>query len=368
MGKPVPKATLATIAAELGVSTASVSNALKRPERVSADLRSRVLATATRVGYTGPAAATRLLPSGRADAIAILFTAELPAALRDPAAVAFLEGLSESCEVRGTSLLLIPDVAAQPGARAAAVANAVVDGFVIYSLRDRDPLLAAVLRRGEPAVVVDAPRAVVGADWVGSDDRAAMRGLGEYLRGLGHRAVGIIAPQLNEMRHNGSAESSRWRRGGYALMRERIEGLQEGLAGENMNTQGGRNAGAGGGELPIEECFDPTVASGADALHALLDRRADLTAICCLTDVLALGAISAAGQRGLALPADLTITGYDDVAGAATAGLTTVAQPHVDKGRAAGELLFTAASSVTDRRRTFQTHLQIRASSGPPSG
>ena len=102
-------------------------------------------------------------------------------------------------------------------------------------------------------------------------------------------------------------------------------------------------------------------------MHALLDRRPDLTAICCLTDVLALGAISGARQRGLSLPGDLTITGYDDVLGAASAGLTTVAQPHVDKGRAAGELLFTAASSLTDRRRTFGTHLQIRVSSGPPS-
>ncbi len=367
MNKPVRKATLATIAAELGVSTASVSNALKRPERVSADLRSRVLAAATRVGYAGPAAATRLLPDGRADAIAILFTAELPAALRDPAAVAFLEGLSESCEAAGTSLLLIPDVAAQPGARVAAVANAVVDGFVIYSLRDRDPLLPAVLRRGEPTVVIDAPRAVVGADWVGSDDRAAMRGLGQYLRGMGHRAVGVIGPQLNEMRHNGSAESTRWRRGGYALMRERIEGLQEGLAQQSMNTIGSSTADSVVEELPIEERFDPTVASGANALHALLDRSPDLTAICCLTDVLALGAMSGARQRGLTVPGDLTITGYDDVLGAATAGLTTVAQPHVDKGRAAGELLFTAGSSLTDRRRIFRTHLQIRASSGPPS-
>ncbi len=214
----------------------------------------------------------------------MLYTADLPAALQDPAAVN----------------------------------AAVVDGFVVYSLRDGDPLLARVLDRGVATVVVDAPRTVVGADWVGSDDRGAMRGGGEYLRQLGHRSVGIISPQLNEMRHNGAAESLRWRRSEYALMRERIQGLAEGL-------------GAEADEMPIEERFDPSVASGAEALNALLDRRPELTAVCALTDVLALGALAGARQRGITVPTDLTITGYDDVPEAALAGLTTVAQQHGEK-------------------------------------
>ncbi len=367
MNKTPVRPTLASIAAELGVSAASVSNALRRPERVSADLRRRVLAAATRVGYSGPVAATRLLPSGRANAIAVLFTAELPAALRDPAAVAFLEGLSTTCESSGLSLVLVPDVTAQSDARAGLVAAAVVDGFVIYSLRDGDPLLPEVLNREAPVVVVDAPRAVIGADWVGSDDRGAMRGLGGYLRDLGHRSVGILSPQLNEMRHNGSANETRWRRSGYALMRERIEGLCQGLgvsAGNHRATQAA--AGQDGIELPIEERFDPTSTAGADALHSLLDRRPDLTAVCCLTDVLALGALAAARQRGLSIPDDLTITGYDDIPAAAAAGLTTVAQPHVEKGRSAGDLLITAATSSVDRRRLLRTHLEVRSTSGPP--
>ena len=355
MNKRPNKPTLAGIAAELGVSTASVSNALKRPELVSADLRARVLTVAARVGYSGPVAASRLLPNGRADTIAVLFTADLPAALQDPAAVVFLQGLSAVCEGAGLSLMLVPDLAAQPGARWAAVNDAVVDGFVVYSLRDGDPLLARVLDRGVATVVVDAPRTVVGADWVGSDDRAAMRGLGDYLSQLGHRAVGIISPQLNEMRHNGAAEPLRWRRSGYALMRERIEGLAEGL-------------GVALDSMPIEERFDSSVASGADAVNALLDRHPSLTAVCALTDVLALGALAGARQRGIAVPAELTITGYDDVPEATLAGLTTVAQPHAEKGRMVGELLVSAGSFATDRRRLLRTHLQIRATSAAPGG
>ena len=219
-------------------------------------------------------------------------------------------------------VLLIPDIAAQSGARPAAVAEAVVDGFIVYSLRDRDPLLPAVLSREVPTVVIDAPRVVVGADWVGSDDRAAMRGLGDYLRDLGHRAVGIIGPQLDEMRHNGPAGRPRWRYSGYALMRERIEGLLEGLGAQATDAGAAVQAGV---EVPIEERFEHTPSSGADALHALLDRSPNLAAVCCLTDVLALGAMDGARQRGLTVPGDLTITGYDDVPSAALAGLGMIA-------------------------------------------
>ena len=241
---------MATIAAELGVSTASVCNALNRPERVSAGLRQRVLAVATRIGYAGPQAATRLLASGRADAIAVLFTAEMPTALQDPAALAFLGGISNVCESAGLSLVLIPDRSTQPGARAAAVADAIVDGFVVYSLRDGDPLLEAVLQRDVATVVIDAPRAVSGADWVGADDRTAMCGLGDYLSRMGHRQVGIIAPQLNETRLNGPVEQSRWSGSGYALMRERIEGL---LAGLHLDA----------GAVVVEERFQADLPAGA---------------------------------------------------------------------------------------------------------
>jgi len=342
---------LATIAAELGVSTASVSNALNRPERVSAGLRQRVLAVATRLGYAGPAAATRLLASGRADAIAVLFTAELPTALQDPAAMAFLGGISVVCESAGLSLVLIPDRSTQPGGRAAAVAEAIVDGFVVYSLRDGDPLLDVVLQRDVSTVVIDAPRTVSGADWVGADDRTAMRGLGDHLRKLGHREVGIIAPQLNETRLNGPVEPGRWSESGYALMRERIEGL---LAGLHLDASA----------VVVEERFQADLAAGADALNALLQRRPGVTAVCCLTDLLALGALAAARQRGVVIPDQLTITGYDDIPAAAHEGLTTIAQQHAAKGRVAGEMLLTASTQAIDRRRLLPTQLQIRASAG----
>ena len=346
--------TLASIAAELGVSIASVSNALNRPERVSNALGARVRDVATRVGYAGPEAAARLLPGGSAETFGVLFTAELPRAFEDPAAVLFLQGLSAVCEDAGAGFALVPEASSQPGQRLRLVEKAVVDGFVVHSLRDRDPLLDAVQRRNLPTVVVDAPRNAPGVDWVGCDDGAASRALGRYLAEMGHRRIGIIAPELAEPRHNGRAEPERWTGSRYALMTERIEGLIEGL-------------GLSAADVLVQERFEASLVAGADALHALLDEGPEITAVCALTDVLALGALSAAAVRGLALPSELTITGFDNVPEAGRAGLTTVSQPQVDKGRVAGELLLMAANG-TGRRRLLPTHLQIRSSSGPVRG
>lgn len=343
---------MADIAAALRVSPASVSNALNHPDRVSATLRGRVLAEAARLGYAGPAAARRRLPGGRSRTIGVAFTSDLPTALGDAAAIQFLQGLATTCEAAHLNVMLLCATDPEGGGMPAAVASAVVDGFVVYSVRDRDPLFAAILDRHLPTVVVDAPRGADLPAWVGSDDRRATSALGAHLRALGHSAVGLIAPQLHEHRQNGPSGRSRWVEGDFALMRARIEGLLVGL---------GRTA----DEVVIEERFEASPGAGAEALHALLDRRPDLTAVCALTDELALGALSAARRRGLDVPGDLTITGYDDVPAARVAGLTTVAQAHREKGRIAGELFLDLAAGGTPLRRLLPTHLEIRDSSGP---
>jgi DNA-binding LacI/PurR family transcriptional regulator len=120
--------------------------------------------------------------------------------------------------------------------------------------------------------------------------------------------------------------------------------------------------------LTIEERFDASAASGAAALNALLDRQGSLTAVCCLADVLALGA---ARLRDIDVPRRLSVTGFDDIPEAARQRLTAVQQPLQDKGRSAGELLLrrladaSNAPSVRRRRTTLPTTLQIRNTTGP---
>ncbi len=343
---------LATVAAELGVSAATVSNVFNRPERVTRELRERVLATAERQAYAGPDPAARQLSRGRTDTMGLLFTGELSYAFRDPAAVAFLEGLSLSCQTAELNLLVIS--AESTRHRSSAVGNAVVDGFVVYSVREDDPHLKQILDRKLPTVVVDSPHDPLGADWVGPDDRAGARSLGEVIVALGHRRIGAIAAGMAGQRYSGPGDDYRLVTGPQSVYRQRILGLGDALAAAGIT------------DLPVEIRPTNTEAEGADALNALLDRRPDLTAVCALMDVMALGALDAARERGLSVPADLTITGYDDIPKAAAAGLTTVSQPLVDKGRIAGELYLSHRPGSVPRRRTLPTQVQARMTSGPP--
>ena len=332
--RPAGRPSLATVAERLGVSTATVSNAFNRPGMVSATLRDRVLAEAARQGYTGPDPAARQLSRGRTDTLGLLFTGELSFAFGDPAAVGFVEGLAQSCQTAELNLLLIAADAAHH--RPAAVGNAVVDGFVVYSVSPTDPHLRQILDRRLPTVVVDSPRDATGVDWVGSDDRAGGRSIGEYLTGLGHRRIGAIGAGPPESPIAGTADDT-WAAGPDGVHRERLLGLQDAVRAVGID------------DLPVELRPTNTMAAGRQAAATLLDRRPDLTAVVALTDLTALGALDLARDRDVPVPGRLSVTGYDDIPRAAAAGLTTVSQPLVDKGRIAGELYLSHRAGRPDR-------------------
>lgn len=341
---------MSSIARALEVSVATVSYAFTRPDKLSEPVRARVLAEAARQGYSGPDPAARQLSRGRSDTLGLLFTDELAHAFADPAAVRFLQGLSESCQGAGLNLLLISSESS--GGRPDAVANAVVDGFVVYSVPAEDPHLARIRQRRLPTVVVDSPPDLPESDWVGADDRAGGRLVGELVAGLGHERIGVITA-AGRAAHAGPTDLDTLRRAPPSVHRNRILGLVDALAAEGLP------------EPVIEQRPELSRAAGADALTALLAREPELTAVCSMMDVLALGALETARRRGLTIPDDLTITGYDGIPEAAAAGLTTVCQPLVDKGRLAGDLYLSHRPGQPPRRRMLPVHVQVRSSSGP---
>lgn len=346
-------ATMAALAAELGVSRTTVSNAYNRPDQLSAELRERVLEAARLLGYPGPDPVARSLRTRQAGAVGLLLTETLPYAFRDPAAIGFLEGLTMACGDAGRGLLLVPASQDAGERRAAAIVHrAAVDGFVVYSVPDDDPCLAAVLQRSVPVVVCDQPQ-IAGIDHVRIDDHAAMRCLGAHLIGLGHRRIGVVCMRLGRDRHDGLADLQRQQTACFPVQRTRLAGLAEAFGAVLPDW----------GAVPVMERFEHTSAAGAVATGELLDWYPALTAIVCTSDILAFGALREIRRRGLRVPDDLTVTGFDGVAEAERAGLTTVCQPVLEKGRAAGRLLLDRPQPA-GRTITLPTELVVRRSSG----
>ncbi len=346
-------ATLASLAAELGVSRTTVSNAYNRPDQLSPELRKRVLDTARRLGYPGPDPVARSLRTRKAGAVGLLLTENLSYAFRDPAAVGFLEGLALACEDAGHGLTLIP---ANPEREdVASVHRAGVDGFVVYSVPEDDPHLAAVMERPVPVVVCDQPT-IEGVDRVGIDDAHAIKVMAEHLIGLGHRKIGVLCMRLARGRNDGPAPVQRQQNASFHVQRSRLTALAESFEETGVDWE----------DVPVVERFDHTTASGASAAAQLLDSAPEITAILCTSDILALGALNEAQRRGKRVPQELTITGFDGIVEAERAGLTTIRQPVLEKGRAAGRLLLDTAEPGRPREVRMETQLVTGSTSASP--
>src|SRR5262245_51718743 len=267
------RARLRDVAERAGVSVGSASNAFGRPELVSEDVRRRVLAAASDLGYAGPDPSARRLRLGRAGALGVIFSERLRYQFTDPMALPLFAGLAAGMEDSNLGLLLLPDTrfreAAAQGVRAAAV-----DGFVIYSVVHNDPRVAAALARNVPAVTIDQPRDGP-TPFVGIDDRAAAGSAAEHISALGHERVGVL-----------SFPTSIDAEGKLALDLSvaRLAGYRDGL-------------GPAWDESAIRTVRRNDVRHARRAALDLLDAERPPTAILAMSDVLALGVLQAAAER-----------------------------------------------------------------------
>ena len=118
--------------------------------------------------------------------------------------------------------------------------------------------------------------------------------------------------------------------------------------------------------MPIYEVDANARALGARGRAALLALDPPPTALLGMSDEIALGAIDGARAAGLELPRDLSVVGFDDAPPAAPRGLTTIRQPLVEKGRAAGRMLLEAIDGGTPADVALPTELVIRDSTAKP--
>src|SRR5918993_22509 len=356
------RVTLTMIANEVGVSPMTVSNAYNRPDQLSGPLREQILETAKRLGYHGPDPVGRSLRRQRTDVVGILYSNPLSYAFDDPAAVSFLRGLSAVTENADLGLLLVP--AAGPGSTAGrdprAAARAAVDGFVVYSMSEAEPLLAAALGRELPMVVVDQPLKE-GVPFVGVDDEAAARKDAEHLLHLGHERFAIVSFALSPGGRDGIANPVRQEQAAFRVSRLRLQGYRAAL----------EEAGLLWSKVPVYECPGSSKKLGQRAAEALLSPEHRPTAILTSSDQLALGVIAWATERGLSVPEDVSVVGFDDIPAAASANppITTVHQDHAEKGLLAGRMLIAQLRKEDGPNAgPLATSLVVRGSTSPFRG
>jgi DNA-binding LacI/PurR family transcriptional regulator len=352
------RATLASLAAELKVSRTTISNAFNRPDQLSPELRERVLATAKRLGYAGPDPVARSLRTRKAGAVGLVMTEALTYSFSDPAARDFVAGVAESCEELGQGLLLVavgPSRSLADGT--SAVLSAGVDGFVVYSVCDDDPYLQVVLQRRLAVVVVDQPIGLRGVSRVGIDDRAAMREIADYVLGLGHREIGLLTMRLARDRRQGLVDAERLKSPTFDVQRERIIGVWEAMTAHGVDPD----------SLIVVESYEHLPTSGGAAAKAALEANPRITALMCTADILALSAMDYLRGHGIYVPGQMTVTGFDGVPEAISRGLTTVAQPSLEKGRRAGELVQKPPRSGLPVVDLLDTELIRGRTAGPPA-
>ncbi len=349
------RVTLQTIADELGVSRTTISNAYNRPDELSPTLRSRILATANRLGYRGPNAAARMLRTGKMGTIGLVFTEDLRFVFSDPDTTGFMRGVAETTAMSAAGLSLLP-VPRNTDPAETALATAPVDGYVVFSVAAVHPAMELVLGAGVPVVVVDEPDLGPTTSFVGIDDRAGAAMVADHVIRLGHRRIAALVHRTTTDSSPGRVHSGDVAAANVRVSRIRLEAYGARLAADALAL------------VAIWDAAGNDPDAGRAAAIDLLSAHPETTALLCTTDQIALGALQAAAELGRRVPDDLSIVGFDDVPRAATSTppLTTVRQPIVDKGRLAAELLLEQIDSGIRRRIELPIELIVRASTAPP--
>jgi DNA-binding LacI/PurR family transcriptional regulator len=181
---------------------------------------------------------------------------------------------------------------------------------------------------------------------VAIDNKAASHDVMAHLLELGHTRIAHL-----------SADNT------YPSTRDRLAGYQEALAQANIDPCP---------EYVVRGSADYSFASGKDATHTLLALPKPPTAIFCISDTLAMGAVVAAREAGFNIPADISITGFDDVAvnEMIQPQLTTLAQPCYELGVTSARALFALINhETTPLAHVLDHHLVVRQSSAKaPAG
>ena len=333
--------TIKDIAQRVGKSVTTVSRALHGYSDVAPETRELVRQVAREMGYTPNVMAQRLQKQ-RAETLGLILPTFGPR-FSDPFFSEFVAGVGNQAAERGYDLLLStrPPGEEEMSAYRKAALGRLVDGFIIIRTRVHDERIQFLHEMGFPFVAFGRTADTDDFAWVDEDSDAGMRQIAHHLADLGHHRIAYLSPPLDLM---------------FAQLR--LEGLKAGLAerGLTLNED----------YLRIGAL---TEQSGYMLAKELLALPTPPSALVCGNDLMAIGAMRAAQEKGLKIGHEIAVTGFDDIplAEHTYPPLTTVHQPIYQIGKRVTAMLIDLLEGkpLTERQILLKPELVIRQSTLP---
>jgi LacI family transcriptional regulator len=332
-------ATVRDVARRAGVSVSTVSHVLNGTRFVSDELRERVLAAIDELDFE-PSAAGRMLSLRRSNTIGLIVSD-----IRNPFFASVARGVEDVAQEQGYTVVLCnsDETLVKEAACLKALQSRQVDGVLLASAGAADEYVARLVEAGFPIVLVDRDLPDLHIPAVVLDNEGAAYSAVRHLIDRGHQRIGMLSG-----------------RDSISTTVERVAGYQRALGEAGLSVDD---------QLVISG--HSTSEGGAEAAHALLEVRPAPTAIFSGNNLMSIGALQAIASRGLSVPEDIALVGFDDFpfpwSEAFRPHLTTVAQPTYELGRQAAEMLvgmLNGRGHRTSQRVVLDGKLLIRESSG----
>jgi LacI family transcriptional regulator len=334
------KVTIVEVARQAGVALGTVSRVLNNDAHVAPETRERVNAVIRDLGYVANRQA-RGLRNMKTNVIGVLAPD-----LANSYIGQILHGVDAELAVHELDLMLFTTHRApvKEAAYVASMVQGMVDGLLLVLPRNFEDYMGTLARQNFPFTLIDHQGTGNPCPAVGTTNWQGAYSATEYLLGLGHRRIGFIT---------GSME--------LGCSQERLDGYRAALCAHGLPDTP---------ELVYEGDFRQT--DGYAGASALLDLPVPPGAIFASNDLMAIGAMDAVRSRGLRIPEDVSIVGFDDIPQAAMLrpSLSTVQQPLEEMGRAATRMLLGLIKNPQEavNRLELPTRLIIRDSTAAPGG
>jgi LacI family transcriptional regulator len=334
--KPNGKVTIVDVAAEAGVSFGTVSRVINDDVHVKKETRARVLSTMQRLGFVANRQA-RSLAGGKSHSIGVLVPDLGTGYIGE-----IIRGIDAELSLTDLDLILYTThrTASKEASYVANLATGMVDGLLLVLPRSPVDFIGNLTQRKFPFVLIDHQGAGRDCPAVGATNWQGAYNATEYLIKLGHTRIGFITGSMDL---------------GCAV--DRLDGYRSALRTHHI-------------PFLNEQVFEGNFLQldGYSGAQVLLDLPRPPTAIFASNDVMAMGVMDAIRSRGLRIPADISVVGFDDIPQASLVrpALTTVNQPLEKMGRVATQKLLDLLQrpSTEAERIELPTELIIRESCG----